>query len=403
MASDEDILDTSKLRLSGDFEEQVQELMEYIRMTREQVERLDWLFQDLFNTLNSVWNGIRVVGFGSVVTGLGIKTSDVDCYIELPSWLYPPEKSFVIKARNTLMQHNHIFKNAYAIVHAKVPIVQFYHVPSQINCDINFNSPGGVENSKLIRYLLDSDKKALKLAVLIKYWSKIHNLTGTNLMPSYCLTLLVIFFLQQCNNLHSVQYLQQNVEKMYIDNWNSAFSTPDYINSENNKSMYELLGEFFKYYNSFEFESDIICPYLGRPIKREYFAKIETIPSEFALYKTNVGTKNYKPIRLDTVMCVQDPFEHNRNCAVAVYPKLALHIKTLISTAAFIYENETEEDFLPKLLQKQNELPPSKKKHKQRPKLNGVAKNYRREQNIRHFNQNLRQKYFRGKNRRHWR
>ncbi|XP_034832757.1 terminal uridylyltransferase Tailor-like [Maniola hyperantus] len=401
MEPEDDVLDISRLKFSGDFDEQVQEVMEHIRLQREEVERFNGLITDLYHVLSPVWKDIQVLAFGSIVTGLGLRTSDVDCYIQLPPWLHPPEKSFVVKAKNILMRHKHLFQHAFAIVHAKVPIVQVFHVPTQVYCDLSFNSPAGVANSNLITYLLNSNKKALHLAILIKYWSKIHHLTGTNLMSSYSLTLLVIFFLQQINVMSPVVDLQENVEEN-IDEWNSAFSTLD-RSIKDDKSMYELLGEFFKYYKTFEFDKYIVSPYLGRPVARELFAKVENVPSTFAQYKTNVGDKKLKPLRLDTAMCIQDPFQHNRNCAMAVHAKLGLTISAQIRRAASIYENDNERIFLKKLLTETPDHSPVGKK-KNRPPLNGVRKNYRRNQNLRNVQQNFRQNYhYRGRNQGNWR
>nr|XP_032518248.1 uncharacterized protein LOC116770755 isoform X3 [Danaus plexippus plexippus] len=71
----QDILDTSKLTFEGDFEQQVEEILLHVRLTKEEVLRLQTLFDDVYNALNKVWDGIKVHAFGSIVTGLGIKIS----------------------------------------------------------------------------------------------------------------------------------------------------------------------------------------------------------------------------------------------------------------------------------------------------------------------------------------
>lgn len=349
---------------------------------------------------------ITVIGFGSIVTGLAMKGSDLDCLVQLPRWLYPPDKSLVVHAKEALMQRRDIFQHPFAIVNAKVPIVRFFHKPTGISCDLSFTSQAGVENSKLLRYFINSNQTAFKLAFMVKFWSKTHNLTGSNLMPSYCLTLLVIFFLQQIDMLHSVQDLQENTEALYIDGWNTAFNKLE-ITDRNNKSLYKLLGEFFKYYKSFEFNKYIISPYLGRPIQKELLEKTESVPLGFSLYKNNVFIKNYKPIRLDTVMCVQDPFEHNRNCAVAVHPKLAQKVLAQIQKAASVYELESPGAFLPKLLAPTiDNTPAGRQDKKRRSLLSGVRKHYQnrpRNPNVRQIQQNFRQNHFRGRIQRTWR
>lgn len=43
------------------------------------------------------------------------------------------------------------FKNVKEICDARVPIIKFYHEPTQLYCDISFKSGMGVRNTKLIR------------------------------------------------------------------------------------------------------------------------------------------------------------------------------------------------------------------------------------------------------------
>ncbi|CAG5023630.1 unnamed protein product [Parnassius apollo] len=370
MANKDYIFDITKLRFEGDFSSQVHQLLQFIRLTRAEVEHLQLLFDHLHDALQSVWPGCQVHAFGSIVTGLGIKSSDVDCFIRLPIWLQNPGDTYVAKAKAALMKHPNIFRELFAIKNAKVPIVKFYHVPTQRHCDISFKSPAGVENSKLLAFLLNLDNRVLPLAILIKYWAKVHKLTGTNLMPNYALTLLIIFYLQHKGILPSVLLLQRNAEYI-VDNWNVAFEEVRHV-SGNNESLYELLGGFFKYYRDFKYDVFLICPFLGRPIKRELFAKGGNVPPEFELYKTNLKGRNCLPLRSNSIVCIQDPFDHSRNCSIALYPRLVNKIMSCISKSADIYENEKSEIFLWGILSIAIEESPvvSKKRHVP----NGVAK-----------------------------
>lgn len=289
--------------------------------------------------------------FGSIITGLGIRTSDVDCYVSLPRWVRTPPHKIVYKAKHTLMTQENIFAELFAIPMAKVPIVKFYHVPTGRHCDVSFKSPSGVQNSKLIAYLLHMDKRALPLAILIKYWSKVHNLTGTNLMPNYSLMLLVIFYLQQVNVLPSVLILQDSVTEDVVDNWDTAFREITNYKSTNNSSLYELIGGFFQYYKNFDFASNVVSPYLGTPVAREIFKKLEDVPFEFSLYKHNVQSGLCPNLKIDTRMCIQDPFDHSRNCCVAIFPKLAEKFTALFQNACKIFQ-EDKNNFLTGILTK---------------------------------------------------
>lgn len=44
------------------------------------------------------------------------------------------------------------FNKVEQICNARVPIIRFYHVPTQLNCDVSFKSGLSLYNSKLIKY-----------------------------------------------------------------------------------------------------------------------------------------------------------------------------------------------------------------------------------------------------------
>lgn len=285
------------------------------------------------------------------MTGLGIKTSDVDCYIKLPNVVNPSPRHVII-ARNILRQKCRLFTNLFAITTAKVPIVKFLHIPTNCNCDVNFKSPAGVFNSQLIGHLLHMDPgdRVLKLAILVKYWSKVHKITGTNLLASYALTLMVIFYLQLMDILPPIMVLQKDVPPVMIDNWNMGFNQNITSYSNNNVSLYNLLGGFFKCYSTLNFEENIISPYMGRLLNKSSFKKLEEVPSEFELYKRNISENVYKPLNIDSSICIQDPFEHARNCSGAVHPRLALKIKSHFEFAAKMFDELPSDHFLRAIL-----------------------------------------------------
>lgn len=324
-------------------------------------------------------SGSTVIPFGSIVTGLGIKSSDMDCYIDAPTWILRNDTPPIIQAKNILIKRRDIFHQIFAIIHTKVPVVKLYHVPTMRQCDISLLSSMGVQNSKLIAYLLHLDRRVLKLAILIKYWSKVYSLTGPNVLPNYGLTMLVIFFLQMKNILPPISVLQENAHEFFIEGWSVGFDEMTY-NNTNNDTLYQLLGNFFKYYRNFKFDEFIISPFLGHPLARESFAKTETVPEVFHLYKSLVDSGQCKPIRLDTPICLQDPLEHSRNCTVAVHPKFYQKLNSHFTAASDIFDENDENSFLRKLLNnpqvKEEPRPVPKNKSKtMNYKPKGVIKN----------------------------
>lgn len=283
-----------------------------------------------------------------MVTGLGIRTSDVDCYVAVPDWVHPTIRH-VTRARNLLQRHYHKFAQVIAITAAKVPIVKFLHIPTNRQCDVNFKSPAGVQNSKLIAFLLDWDQRALPLAVLIKYWSKVHAFSGTNRLANYALNLLIVFYLQQKDILPSIYVLQKDIPSYMLDNWNTAFNDRMCSHTKNSDSLYDLLGGFFKWFSTFNFKENIISLYLGRAINRNCFEKLENVPVEYHLYKKQVSRGVCQPLKIDSNICVQDPFEHNRNCTAAVFDKLLQRIMSHFHFASNKFE-EHKDNFLKAIL-----------------------------------------------------
>lgn len=268
------------------------------------------------------------------------------------------------------MKSRWLFEKPFAITGAKVPIVQFLHTPTQTNCDVSFSSRAGIRNSELISFMMQIDSRALKLAIILKYWSKVHKLTGTNLFPNYSLIMLVIFYLQNRSILPPVKWLQGSANNCdIVEGWNTSFncSLRELPPSEDPTPLHMLLGDFFLFYRNFNFKDLIISPFSGQAVPRSLFVRLEDVPDEFSMYVDNVSGKAV-PLKIDTLMCVQDPFQHNRNCTVAVHHKLMTTMTNFFALGASIFEDcvGNYDNFLSMLLMNgpQNLPEPDKKKNK---------------------------------------
>ncbi|KAL4705796.1 hypothetical protein ACJJTC_016390 [Scirpophaga incertulas] len=341
------------LNLDGNFDEQVRKILDNVRLSREEVNNLQLLHNDLSAALEAKWPGCKIFLFGSIATGLGMVTSDVDCFINVhPYILSAGGARLVMLARNILRLQPHIFKEPFAIPKARVPIVKFNHLPTGRNCDINFTSPSGVSNSELIAFFLNCDYLYLTLAVLIKYWSKVHGLTGTNLISSYSLTLLVIYYLQHIKLLPSVKQLQKHCTANIVANWNNGFNSSYSEANVCDRSLYHLIGGFFKFYSTFDFKKYIISLYMGTVIPRELFSSLAKVPIEFDTYKFNVHYRICRPIQTQTTFCLQDPFDHSSNVMRGVFPNLANTFLDNIQLAATMYDETNTDNFIKAILTK---------------------------------------------------
>lgn len=341
------IIEPKFINLTGDFYVQLDNVLEAVRLTQEEVTSLSRLYADLEWALQQAWPGCVAVPFGSITTGLGIKTSDADCFIRIPYNAQTPHANgnHVYKAKRILQQYSDTFVEILAIPRANTPIVKLFHVPTKTNCDVTFKTPLGSQNSKLIAFLLHVDARLIPLAVLVKYWAKIHGFTGTGKLTNYALTMLIIFYLQQSpvSILPSVSWLQQNpADEFLVDSWNTGFMHQlDMIpKSTNTSSISELLGGFLQYYANFNFDELIVCTFMGVPIKKDMFKDLKLLPAEFSRYKCNVETRVAPPLKFTRSMCIQDPFELCHNVASAVSSKLSAEILAFFKFAATAYDKE---------------------------------------------------------------
>lgn len=340
--------------------------LEYVHTSNLLLLFLLFVYKTVICIFKNLFTGCKVVPFGSIVTGLGIKTSDADCYIDIPDQFRHPKEIFVVKAKAIFNSHPDIFQQVFMIPQAKVPIVKFYHVPTKTYCDVNFKSPSGAHNSELIGCLMCCHPRILHFAVLVKYWSRVHGLTGTNLFPNYALILLIIFYLQQIKMVPTVERLQRSCEPDFVDNWNTNFvNDMSMINiCTDDLTTYDLLGGFFKFYRDFDFDLYIVSPFVGYAVKRELFTTLKSVPNEFQLYKNNVTNNHCHLLKIDTPFCIQDVFDHSRNCAGVVPPRIVNKLKQNIHLAAQIYEETSKNDcraFLKDLFMVKIDSPKKKK------------------------------------------
>lgn len=90
--------------------------------------------------------------------------------------------------------------------------------------------------------------------------------------------------------------------------------------------MYELLLGFFQYYGEFDYMHSVICPLLGSKCDKHLFTYLDkksTFPEDMEPYVTHLQGVNPEFFRVDSAMCVQDPFVLSYNITRAV-PVLTL-------------------------------------------------------------------------------
>ncbi|CAG9583450.1 unnamed protein product [Danaus chrysippus] len=361
----ESIIAPQMLDLSGDFYQQLDTVLSAVRLTQQEVCAISTLYSDLQDALRTQWPGCVATPFGSITTGLGIKSSDADCFVSLGTERITDA---VGRAKRALLREPRVFAEVLAIPQAHTPIVKFFHVPTGTNCDVTFKTPLGVHNSRLVSFMLHADPRLVPMAVLVKYWAKVHGFSGSGRLTNYALTVLLLFYLQQppVSVLPPVRSLQEGHEHV-VDGWNVAFDDrlEALPGSTNTSSIPELLGGFFQYYSTFDFCKLVVCPYLGRPIPKEAFRRPSTLPPEMSLYRRNVESGAAGAMRFATSMCVQDPFELCHNVASCVSSRLFEEVQAHFKFAALAYDTDKLKDcrqFLRTILLRKPKIPRYKAK-----------------------------------------
>ncbi|KAL2558050.1 Nucleotidyltransferase family protein [Forsythia ovata] len=171
--------------------------------------REDWtvrfhIIAELRAVVESIENlrGATVEPYGSFASDLFTKWGDLDISIELPngSYISSPGKKHkqsllgdVLKA----LRRKGGWRKLQFISNARVPILKF-EGRYNISCDISINNLIGQMKSKLLFWINGIDGRFRDLVLLVKEWSKSHNINDpkSGTLNSYTLSLLVAFHFQ---------------------------------------------------------------------------------------------------------------------------------------------------------------------------------------------------------------
>lgn len=261
------------------------------------------------------------------------------------------------------MQKENTFIRTIPILNARTPILKCIHRTTGFSCDINFTNVRGCFNSNILKFLFheyDTENRMFHLAIILKYWLKLHNLSGTGKITNYCLMSLIIYFLQSIRDpiLPPIFEFQKNFPEHIIDHWNFGFNNNIKITTSNKLTILELLQQFFKFYNEFNFNENIICPLIGVPLKKNDFISQKNfykLPFKkyFEYIKLPVDMNNRKPneLNMNTPMCVQDAFELSHNIASTCGKSNFSFFRSALSAANAIFcENDKKPDTVSNIL-----------------------------------------------------
>lgn len=174
---------------------------QYIKPTPQECALRACVVDKLRPVVSKLWPQAQVKVFGSYDTKLFLPTSDIDCSISGQDF---QPLADVCKLFNAIQAAKLTHPDySQALPWAKVPIVKYVDLATNICVDVSFNTINGLENSQIVKNLLQEYEVLEYLVLFLKYFlSGLQlNETYTGGIGSYGLVLMVTAFLE--NNIEA--------------------------------------------------------------------------------------------------------------------------------------------------------------------------------------------------------
>lgn len=312
------------------------------------IDRLFLLVNSIHSCAGQHFKESKTYAFGSRMSGLALKDSDVDLYFDIAG-TFGGELSNDLYAQEDLVRYfgkvfrsqNDEYKHIQQITGARVPIVKFLHVPSGLYCDLSFKSGLSTHNTKLVRLYLALDERVHWIVcAVVKRWALQNDMKNQSMFTSYALAWLVLFYLMTIEVVPPLTLLRKHADYskdtsrsdvMFIEDWDCTFCTLEkakQIWKVPEIPCWDLLFGFFKFYsNSTLLQQFVLCPAIGSAIPKNSFYDVPKATPELLGFNKK---RNGKPIdwciRLrdnfhGEGLAVQDPFDLFHNITKVIIPR----------------------------------------------------------------------------------
>ncbi|XP_017030639.1 terminal uridylyltransferase Tailor-like [Drosophila kikkawai] len=235
----------------------------------------DQIISDLKKALCSDFPDTPIYTFGSRIMGLASDGSDLDIYVHAYG-----NDVYTDKPTHTMLTNQMKIANAIRMssenwifirtVDGMCPLVVVRHKPTNIMCDISFSRKISADQNNLVNYIFELQPIARYMVTYLRGWAQKHGLTK---FRGHIFILMVIFFLQIRGKLPSIKDLQANLPPNFGP-WKTNFVKLG-LSSFNMKTVAlnesevrNILKDFFGYYSEFNYAQLIVCPWLGKELRR---------------------------------------------------------------------------------------------------------------------------------------
>ncbi|KAJ4971136.1 hypothetical protein NE237_004235 [Protea cynaroides] len=336
-------------------------------------------FQAVVESVESL-RGATIKPFGSFVSRLYSKWSDLDISVEVPSGSFVSSARkrqklrFLMDIRQALWNRGDA-RNLQFIPNARVPLLVYESSNNHrnISCDISINNLPGQIKSKFLFWINQIDDRFHDVVLLVKEWAKAQNINDpkTGTLNSYSLSLLVIFHFQTC-----VPAILPPLMEIYTGN------IVDDLTGERITADRRIQDTFAANLEKLKSQS------LGRVVNRssvselfvmffEKFSRINSMASEYAIC-TYTGHWEHKKnnsrwMEKRSPLLIEDPFEQPDNAARAVTMTKLIKISDAFEEThhRLISANNDKSSLIASLVRPQIRSKLTGKTSKENPRLQG--------------------------------
>lgn len=339
---------------------QMQYIVERCQLGENEKKARELLVQLLQEVFVEFFPDSQILPFGSSVNTFGIQSCDLDLFLDLDN-----TKKFQAHSKSTTEQagqgtsddsHSEdsilsdidlsaaspaevlelvatILRRCVPSVHnvqvvssARLPVAKFHYRKLNLQGDITINNRLAVRNTRFLQLCSGLDDRLRPLVYTIRYWAKQKQLAGNSsgagpLLNNYALTLLIIFFLQNCDppvlpTVDQLKHMACEEEECVIEGWDCTFpSQPIAVPpSKNKEDLCTLLASFFSFYAVFDFAGSVISVREGRALPVTDFLGHGDGDAEDAMEEQQPAKTHHKGPKLGPLNLL-DPFELTHNVA----------------------------------------------------------------------------------------
>jgi len=289
------------------YESQFQNLIRKILPHKSDQSRREKLTKHLERTLGKKFKAEEVKQFGSSISGLSIKGSDLDICLIIPG---AKEKNTVFNIAKVLRGQG--MENVTAISKAKVPVVNFSDPRSGLNVDISVNNTLAIHNTDLLKSYANINEMVRNLILIVKHWAFHRDISNSyeGTLSSYSWSILCLNYLI---SEKIVPNLQENGTANVIEingiEYDISFLSESKSELPKDISLSKLVCGFFDFYSSWDWSTNVVSMKNGGLISREDKNWETEEPTSIDLLNAGKGqsrTGNYH-------LPIEDPLDHGHD------------------------------------------------------------------------------------------